>query len=169
MIAVDTNILVYAHRAEMPFHTAAFACLKSLAEGRSAWGIPVSCVHEFLAIVTNPKVFKPASRVDQALAQIDAWLDAPHARLLHSGAQHWPILSTLVSKARLQGDNFTMHALPPFASKTACPCSTPLTETLVASKTSKQSTHWFNHVPHAHFPACSTRRLHRARVLDRHR
>jgi len=106
MIAVDTNILVYAHRAEMPFHTAAFACLKSLAEGRSAWGIPVSCVHEFLAIVTNPKVFKPASRVDQALAQIDAWLDAPHARLLHSGAQHWPILSTLVSKARLQGGQF---------------------------------------------------------------
>ena len=66
----------------------------------------MNCVHEFLAIVTNPKVFNPASRVDQALAQIDAWLDAPHARLLHSGAQHWPILSTLAGKARLQGGQF---------------------------------------------------------------
>ena len=106
MIAVDTNILVYAHRAEMPFHGAAFACLKSLAEGRAAWGIPVSCLHEFLAIVTHAKVFSPASRVDQALAQLDAWLASPHARVLHSGAQHWSILSTLAGKARLQGGQF---------------------------------------------------------------
>jgi len=106
MIAVDTNILVYAHRAEMPFHGAAFACLKSLAEGRSAWGIPVTCLHEFLAVVTNTKVFAPASRLDQAFAQVDAWLAAPHARVLHSGAQHWPILSTLASKARLQAGQF---------------------------------------------------------------
>ena len=106
MIAVDTNILVYAHRAEMPFHGAAFACLKSLAEGRAAWGIPVTCLHEFLAVVTNAKVFAPASRLDQAFAQVDAWLAAPHARVLHSGAQHWPILSTLASKARLQAGQF---------------------------------------------------------------
>ena len=106
MIAVDTNILVYAHRAEMPFHGAAFACLKSLAEGRAAWGIPVTCLHEFLAVVTNAKVFAPASRLDQAFAQVDAWLAAPHARILHSGAQHWPILSALASKARLQAGQF---------------------------------------------------------------
>jgi len=106
MIAVDTNILVYAHRAEMPFHGAAFACLKSLAEGRAVWGIPVTCLHEFLAVVTNAKVFAPASRLDQAFAQVDAWLAAPHARVLHSGAQHWPILSALASKARLQAGQF---------------------------------------------------------------
>jgi len=106
MIAVDTNILVYAHRAEMPFHGAAFACLKSLAEGRAAWGIPVTCLHEFLAVVTNAKVFAPASLLDQAFAQVDAWLAAPHSRVLHSGAQHWSILSTLASKARLQGGHF---------------------------------------------------------------
>ena len=106
MIAIDTNILVYAHRAEMPFHGAAFACFKSLAEGRPAWGIPVTCLHEFLVVVTNAKVFAPASRLDQAFAQVDAWLAAPHARVLHSGAQHWPILSTLASKARLQAGQF---------------------------------------------------------------
>ena len=106
MIAVDTNILVYAHRAELPFHTAAFACLKSLAEGRVAWGIPVSCLHEFLAVVTNAKVFSPASRVDQAVAQVDAWLASPQARVLHSGAQHWPLLSKLAGKARVQAGQF---------------------------------------------------------------
>ena len=42
MIAVDTNVLVYAHRAESSFHAQAFECLRSLAEGNQPWGIPVS-------------------------------------------------------------------------------------------------------------------------------
>ncbi len=66
----------------------------------------VSCLHEFLAIATHPKVFKPASSVDQALAQVDAWLASPQAQVLHSGPQHWRILSELSRKARLQGGQF---------------------------------------------------------------
>lgn len=106
MIAVDTNVLVYAHRAESDFHTQALGCLKSLAEGGRPWAIPVSCLHEFLSIVTNPKVFNPASKHGQALAQVDAWLASPQAHVLHSGSQHWRILSALTRKAKLQGGQF---------------------------------------------------------------
>ncbi len=106
MIAVDANVLVYAHRAESVFHTQAFACLKSLAEGSQPWGIPVSCLHEFLSVITNPKVFKPASKLEQALAQVDAWLASPQAHILHSGSQHWQVLSDLTRKAKLQGGQF---------------------------------------------------------------
>ena len=106
MIAVDTNVLVYAHRAESAFHTQAFACLKSLAEGSQPWGIPVSCLHEFLSVATNPKVFKPASSLEQALAQVDAWLASPQAHILHSGSQHWQVLSGISRKAKLQGGQF---------------------------------------------------------------
>ena len=106
MIAVDTNVLVYAHRAESGFHASAYACLKQLAEGKQAWGIPVSCLHEFLSIVTNPKIFRPASSHVQALEQVDAWLASPQANILHSGAQHWRILSDLTQRAKLQGSQF---------------------------------------------------------------
>ena len=106
MVAVDTNVLVYAHRAESVFHTQAFECLKSLAEGGQPWGIPVSCLHEFLAVVTNPKVFSPASSFEQALAQVDAWQASPQAQILHSGSQHWQVLSDLTRKAKLQGGQF---------------------------------------------------------------
>ena len=106
MIAVDTNILVYAHRAESAFHAQAFACLKSLAEGSQRWGVPVACLHEFLSVVTNPKIFSPASTHEQALAQIDAWLASPQAHVLHSGSQHWRILSELTRRAKLQGGQF---------------------------------------------------------------
>ena len=106
MIAVDTNVLVYAHRAETGFHARAFECLKTLAEGSKPWGLPVSCVHEFLSVVTNPKVFRPASGFEQALDQIDAWLASPQAHIFHSGKQHWTILSDLTHKAKLQGGQF---------------------------------------------------------------
>jgi hypothetical protein len=106
MIAIDTNVLVYAHRSEAPFHERAYACVKGLAEGGRRWGIPVSCLHEFLAVVTNPKVFRPASRVDQALDQVNAWLAAPHVEVLHSGPLHWRILGDLARSASLQGGQF---------------------------------------------------------------
>ena len=106
MIAVDTNILVYAHREECEFHDVAAACMTSLAEGAQPWGIPVSCLHEFLSVVTNPKVFAPASTTDQALAQIDAWLASPQASVLHSGQQHVAVLSELSRKAKLKGGQF---------------------------------------------------------------
>ena len=106
MIAVDTNLLVYAHRAECDFHEQAFECLRELAEGARPWGIPVGCLHEFLAVVTNPKVFRPASGQEQALAQIDAWLASPRAHVLHSGAQHWRVVSELTRKGKLQGGQF---------------------------------------------------------------
>jgi toxin-antitoxin system PIN domain toxin len=106
MIAIDTNVLVYAHRGESSFHQRAFDCVKLLAEGNKPWAIPVCCLHEFLAIVTNTKIFRPASTHAQALAQVDAWLASPHAHILHSGALHWQILSDLAHKAKLQGGQF---------------------------------------------------------------
>jgi len=53
MIAVDTNLLVYAHREDSPWHDAALAKITEFAEGKSPWSIPWPCIHEFLAIVTQ--------------------------------------------------------------------------------------------------------------------
>ena len=38
MIAVDTNILVYAHPEELPAHARALARLRKLADGAARWG-----------------------------------------------------------------------------------------------------------------------------------
>src|SRR6266481_2280249 len=77
VIAIDTSILVYAHRAETPFHSAAKRCMTEQLEGRAAWAIPWPCVHEFLAIVTKPRVFNPPTPLERALEQVDAWLASP--------------------------------------------------------------------------------------------
>lgn len=62
MIAVDSNVLVYAHREDSSWYEHANACLVRLAEGRAPWAIPWPCIHEFLAIVTHPRIYNPPTR-----------------------------------------------------------------------------------------------------------
>jgi predicted nucleic acid-binding protein len=61
MIAVDTNLLVYAHRRESRYHGACSALIRSLAEGDARWAIPWPCVFEFFSVVTNPRIWKDAA------------------------------------------------------------------------------------------------------------
>jgi toxin-antitoxin system PIN domain toxin len=103
VIAVDTNLLVYAHRADHEWNQAAHACVNRLAAGRAAWAIPWPCVHEFIAIVTHPKVFDPPSTLKQALAQMEIWTESPSLRLIGEAPQHWSTLSKLATQAKVQG------------------------------------------------------------------
>ena len=103
MIALDTNLLVYAHREDSPFHVAALDCLTACAEARAAWALPWPCVHEFYAIVTHPRIYSPPTPPELALDQIDAWLESPSLVLLAESARHWPVLRPLITQARLAG------------------------------------------------------------------
>lgn len=103
MIAVDTNLLVYAHREESDWFDAAEAALRGLAEGMSTWAIPWPCVHEFFAIVTHPRIYSPPTPMARALEQIDAWMASPSLVLLSEGSSHWQALAALVRSAKLAG------------------------------------------------------------------
>jgi uncharacterized protein len=103
VIAVDTNILVYAHREDSPFHEVAAKVIANLAEGRSPWAIPWPCVHEFLAIITHPRIYDPPTPLARALDQADAWLESPTVVLLAESEQHWSELRALVIAGRITG------------------------------------------------------------------
>jgi toxin-antitoxin system PIN domain toxin len=103
MTAVDTNILVYAHRRDATWHQRANAVVRQLAEGRGAWGIPWPCVHEFLGIVTHPRIFSPPTAPDAALEQVAAWLESPSLSLLAEGPGAWDVLRKAVSEGRITG------------------------------------------------------------------
>ena len=103
MIAVDTNLMVYAHRAEHEWNEAALICLNELATGRAAWAIPWPCVHEFIGIVTRLNVFKPPSTLKQAATQIENWLGSPSVTLIGETSQHWATLLRIATPAKIQG------------------------------------------------------------------
>lgn len=100
MIAIDTNILVHAHRADSSFHRPAYRCLEALASARERWAIPWPCVHEFLALVTSPRVFASATPLARAVEQVDAWLESPSLVLLGETPAHWSSLTEILRSAR---------------------------------------------------------------------
>ena len=54
MIAIDTNILVYAHRSATPEHESARRSLELAAAAPDGWGITLTNLMEFWSIVTHP-------------------------------------------------------------------------------------------------------------------
>lgn len=104
MIAVDTNILVYAHREELPQHAAARARLTALAEGDAPWAIPVFCLGEFLRVVTHPRLFDPPYTIDEACAALDRVLESPSLRILHPGDRFWRLLAEAARAADAAGN-----------------------------------------------------------------
>lgn len=103
MIAVDTNLLVYAHREDSTWHDAAYARIAELAEDKTPWAIPWPCVHEFIAIVTHPRIYAPPTPPDAAIDQVDAWLESPSVTLLAESEGYWSKLRALVQDGRIAG------------------------------------------------------------------
>lgn len=103
MIAVDTNILVYAHREDSPWHDRAYASIVVLAEGRAQWAIPWTCVHEFFAIVTHPKIYSPPTPLPAAIDQIQAWLESPSLILLQETEGYWLQFRNTIETGRIVG------------------------------------------------------------------
>jgi hypothetical protein len=104
MIAVDTNILVYARRSETPHHPAARTLLRRLAEGAEPWALPWPCVYEFLRVVTHPRIFDPPTDLDRALEDLDSLFASPSLALLGEGPAHPAHLRRMVSEARAGGN-----------------------------------------------------------------
>ena len=103
MIAVDTNVLIYAHRADSPFHQAAVAAMDRLANSGQPWCVVWQCVHEFVAVATNPKIYRPPSTLEQCISEIENWLRCPTFRCIAEGPTHWANLERLLREGRVQG------------------------------------------------------------------
>lgn len=88
MIAVDTNILVYAGRPEPAEHREAARLLIELAEGDGPWTIPWPCAYEFLKVVTHRAVFSPPTPLREAIEFLESLFDSPANVLIGEGPFH---------------------------------------------------------------------------------
>jgi toxin-antitoxin system PIN domain toxin len=104
MIAVDTNVLVYAHRREAREHAAAQILLRDLARDRAPWAIPWPCIYEFISVATNRKIWKDAaSTPSQAWTQVEAWANSPSLRLLSEVDGFLGVLGDFAQRPRVTG------------------------------------------------------------------
>jgi len=104
VLAVDTNVLVYAHRREAREHERAREVVRGLAEGREPWALPWPCVYEFFGVVTNARIWgATASTPAQAWAQIEAWLASPRLSLIAETPEFARVLARFVTVPRVRG------------------------------------------------------------------
>ena len=104
MIAVDTNILVYAHRSELPRHEVARRRLRELARGRTRWGLPVFCLGEFLRVVTHRRLFKVPHTPAEAVESIRRLMASPSVELLRPSASYDRTLLEVVESSGASGN-----------------------------------------------------------------
>lgn len=85
MIAVDTNLLVYAHRAVTKEHVPARRAIERAAGDPRGWGIALPSVAGFWSVVTDPAASGRPSRPAEAAAFL-------RALVRDGGAGIWSLL-----------------------------------------------------------------------------
>jgi uncharacterized protein len=104
VIALDTNILVYARREETTHHADAKSILHELAEGDEPWALPWPCVYEYLRVVTHPRVFDPPTELEAALEDLESLMESPSLVLLGEGPSHFGHLAQSVREGNARGN-----------------------------------------------------------------
>jgi len=103
MIALDTNLLVHAHRKDASLHLEAKECVRQLAEGRAPWFICFHSLVEFYGIATHPKIWTDSSSPSDAANQIDAWRESPSLRVLMDQQTNMDELMAIAQSTKVVG------------------------------------------------------------------
>ena len=102
MIALDTNLLVYAHRSGTPEHKAARQVIEGAA-ATGSWGFAAPVVAEFWGVVTHPAASGRPSSPDEALRFLVA-LSSAGAELWSPGAGFGLRLAQLATDLDISGN-----------------------------------------------------------------
>jgi len=104
MLAVDTNILIYAHREETDLHQPAATWLYTLAQGVQRWALPVFCIGEFVRVVTHERVFNRPSTLADAATFVERLTEAPSCEVIQPGPEFVDRLFTTAREGQATGN-----------------------------------------------------------------
>ncbi len=103
MIAVDTNLLVYAHRALTPQHAAAKKAVAAAAADTRGWGFTLTNLVEFWSVVTHPAASVRPSTPAEASSFIRALVRDGNARIWSPAEGFAQRLIKLASDMKVSG------------------------------------------------------------------
>ena len=120
MLLADVNVLVYAHRRDAPDHARHRQWLEALLNGEGAFAFSYTVLSGFVRVVTHPRIFKPPSTLEAALAFARAIQDAPNAVPATPGPRHWEIFESLCAQAEARGNLITDAVVAALAIENGC-------------------------------------------------
>lgn len=104
MIAIDTNLLVYAHRAATPQHQAARRALEQAVDDARGWGFTLASLTEFWSVVTHPSAAGRPSTATEASSYLDALVQEGSAQIWQPGVAFAGRLQALATELDVQGN-----------------------------------------------------------------
>lgn len=104
MIAIDANILIYAHVSSFSQHEAAREWLDHQLNGTGPVGLPWASVLAFMRLVTNPRVFERPEPIADAWRQARAWLACDTAWIPQPTDRHADLLGRFLALPGVHGN-----------------------------------------------------------------
>lgn len=98
MLAVDTNVLVYAADADSPFHAPCRAWLERQRARPDAWYTTWSILFEFLRVTTHPRVMRRPWSAPAAWKFVTALLASPGLAVLVPTQRHADVAATVITE-----------------------------------------------------------------------
>lgn len=115
MRCVDVNVLVYAHRNDLPEHSDYRDLLERLANDDEPLGIPDVALAGFSRVMTNRRIFSEPTSADEAWTAVDALLAAPSVMRLAPGERHWTLFRQLAADVDARGNDISDAYLAAYA------------------------------------------------------
>jgi hypothetical protein len=120
MVLIDTNILVYAHRADAIYHRAYCEWLDGQVNLDEPFGISEMVLSSFVRIVTHPKIFRFPTSLETALRVASELRARANCVLMGPGPRHWEIFRRLCQQSGAKGNLITDAYLAALAIETGC-------------------------------------------------
>ena len=115
MRCVDVNVLVYAHRVDLPEHSNYRPLLERLANNDEPLGLPDLVLSGFVRVVTNRRIFTEPTKPEEAWEAVDALLEAPAVMQVRAGERHWTLFRQLARDIDARGNDVADAYLAAYA------------------------------------------------------
>ena len=115
MRCVDANVLVYAHRADLPEHEDYRALLERLANDDEPLGVPDIALSGYVRVITNRRIFTEPTTPSNAWDSLEALIAAPATMRLRPGERHWALFRELAQDIDARGNDLLDAYLAAYA------------------------------------------------------
>ena len=115
MLCLDVNVLVYAHRADLPEHEQYAPLLAGWANGSEPIGLPGMVLSGFLRLVSNRRVFIEPTPTSAAWEFVDRIIQSRATVHLLAGPRHWSHVRTLAHDIDARGGDIADAYLAAYA------------------------------------------------------
>lgn len=107
MIAIDSNLLLYAYNPAAREYERARAWFESVISSAPAVGFPLVSILGFLRIATDRRLPDAARTTKDAVGIVGRWLERKNVSVLEPGARHWPIFFDVLLDSDFSGPRVT--------------------------------------------------------------